>query len=305
MGQNCHHPPAPGTGFLSVGAVAFLRGSELQFSLRRLCPRAVIHLRAELRVPNVTGDNGPKNSPEGQGSSALPRSACSLGGGSVRCWRGSSFRAAAPFLWTPRKAIFLSSKHGQEEFPASQACLVVNLCFLDVQREIPLAGFQLLPPLGAAANPPNPACPIHLLHVASELTSPPGCPGTHQPGASVFLKSLRLTRVTVCLIQLACLGVAEDTFYRTANSGRFDDRQWKKWISQRAFVALYVASHRGHSEAVQYLLEHGKSHSGWVCSHGWCSVTKSCLTLCNLMDCSMPGFPVLHHLPESTQTHVH
>ena len=76
--------------------------------------------------------------------------------GGVRCWRGSSFRAAAPFLWTPRKAIFLSSKHGQEEFPASQACLVVNLCFLDVQREIPLAGFQLLPPLGAATTTPQP-----------------------------------------------------------------------------------------------------------------------------------------------------
>ena len=27
-----------------------------------------------------------------------------------------------------------------------------------------------------------------------------------------------------------------------------------------------------------------------------CSVTKLCLTLCNPMDCSIPGFPVLHHL---------
>ena len=35
-----------------------------------------------------------------------------------------------------------------------------------------------------------------------------------------------------------------------------------------------------------------------------CSVTKSCLTLGNTMDCSMPGFPVLHHLPEFAQTHV-
>ena len=35
------------------------------------------------------------------------------------------------------------------------------------------------------------------------------------------------------------------------------------------------------------------------------SVTKSCLTLCDSMDCSTPGFPVLHHLPELTQTHVH
>ena len=35
------------------------------------------------------------------------------------------------------------------------------------------------------------------------------------------------------------------------------------------------------------------------------SVAQSCLTLCNLMDFSMPGFPVHHQLPEPTQTHVH
>ena len=35
-----------------------------------------------------------------------------------------------------------------------------------------------------------------------------------------------------------------------------------------------------------------------------CSVTKSCLTLCDPMDCSIPGFPVLHCLPELAQTHV-
>ena len=38
---------------------------------------------------------------------------------------------------------------------------------------------------------------------------------------------------------------------------------------------------------------------------GGCSVTKSCLTLCDLMDCSTPGLPVLHCLPEFAQTHVH
>ena len=32
---------------------------------------------------------------------------------------------------------------------------------------------------------------------------------------------------------------------------------------------------------------------------------KSCLTLCNPMGCSIPGFPVLHHLPELAQIHVH
>ena len=35
------------------------------------------------------------------------------------------------------------------------------------------------------------------------------------------------------------------------------------------------------------------------------SVTQLCLTLCNPMDCSTPGFPIHHQLPELTQTHVH
>ena len=35
------------------------------------------------------------------------------------------------------------------------------------------------------------------------------------------------------------------------------------------------------------------------------SVTQSCPTLCNPMDCSTPGFPVHDQLPELTQTHVH
>ena len=34
------------------------------------------------------------------------------------------------------------------------------------------------------------------------------------------------------------------------------------------------------------------------------SVAQSCPTLCNPMDCSMPGFPVHHQLPELAQTHV-
>ena len=37
----------------------------------------------------------------------------------------------------------------------------------------------------------------------------------------------------------------------------------------------------------------------------FCLVVQSCLTLCDPMDCSMPGFPVHHHLPKLAQTHVH
>ena len=35
-----------------------------------------------------------------------------------------------------------------------------------------------------------------------------------------------------------------------------------------------------------------------------CLVTKSCLSLCNPTDCSMPGFPGLHYLPEFAQIHI-
>ena len=38
---------------------------------------------------------------------------------------------------------------------------------------------------------------------------------------------------------------------------------------------------------------------------GCCSVAQLCLTLCNPVNCSMPGLPVLHYLPEFAQTHAH
>ena len=38
------------------------------------------------------------------------------------------------------------------------------------------------------------------------------------------------------------------------------------------------------------------------CCGGDCSVAQSCLTVCDPMDCSMPGSPVLPYCPECTQT---
>ena len=40
-------------------------------------------------------------------------------------------------------------------------------------------------------------------------------------------------------------------------------------------------------------------------ARGCCSVAQSCPTLCDPMDCSTPGFPVLYCLPEPAQTRVH
>ena len=51
-----------------------------------------------------------------------------------------------------------------------------------------------------------------------------------------------------------------------------------------------------------YLL--GKE-AGSFLLHQFSSAAQSCLTLCDPMDCSTPGFPVHHQLPECAQTHVH
>ena len=49
----------------------------------------------------------------------------------------------------------------------------------------------------------------------------------------------------------------------------------------------------------------GKPSHCYTYSLQFNSVAQSCLTLCAPMDCSTPGFPVHHQLPELTQTHAH
>ena len=47
------------------------------------------------------------------------------------------------------------------------------------------------------------------------------------------------------------------------------------------------------------------SHTTVIKYNQFSSVSQSCLTLCNPMDCSMPGLHVHHQHPELAQTHVH
>ena len=47
------------------------------------------------------------------------------------------------------------------------------------------------------------------------------------------------------------------------------------------------------------------SWSYTFCRSQFSSVTQSCLTLCDPMDSSTPGFAVHHHILEIAQTHVH
>ena len=41
-----------------------------------------------------------------------------------------------------------------------------------------------------------------------------------------------------------------------------------------------------------------KDRKAWIAAVQFGSFTQSCPTLCDPMNCSMPGFPVLHYLPE-------
>ena len=59
-----------------------------------------------------------------------------------------------------------------------------------------------------------------------------------------------------------------------------------------------ISFSRGSSQPRDQTLD---SYVSWICCF---SVVQSCLTLCNLMNCSTPGFPVLHYLLEFAQIHV-
>ena len=56
-------------------------------------------------------------------------------------------------------------------------------------------------------------------------------------------------------------------------------------------------------EIEEWILNHWITRE--VPSVQFSSVTQSCLTLCNPMDCSMPGLPLHHQLLEFTRTHIH
>ena len=73
---------------------------------------------------------------------------------------------------------------------------------------------------------------------------------------------------------------------------------------QNGFSALKMLGARP-AEGKEYLEERAEANDlERSQSRGFSSVAQSCLTLCDPMDYTTPGFPVLHHLPELAQTHV-
>ena len=76
------------------------------------------------------------------------------------------------------------------------------------------------------------------------------------------------------------------------------------WLSTFHFISFSIVS----SRVIHVIAYMKMSFLLWLNNiplYSYCSVAKLYPTLCNPMDCSMPGFPILHCLPEFAQTHVH
>jgi len=88
---------------------------------------------------------------------------------------------------------------------------------------------------------------------------------------------------------------------RTGNCDPTDNRAFiahGKWSRQLLWTP---SMYKGAKRIVFLIGTVSTKHISWW----WCSVAKSCPTLCDSMDYGTPGFPVHHHLPEFAQTHVH
>ena len=62
---------------------------------------------------------------------------------------------------------------------------------------------------------------------------------------------------------------------------------------------------RSPGEEKGYSLQYSGLENSMDCIVQFSSVAQSCPTLCGPMNCSTPGLPVHHQLPEFTQNHVH
>ena len=73
------------------------------------------------------------------------------------------------------------------------------------------------------------------------------------------------------------------------------------FLLQGIFPTQEYNSHLLHCRQIFYRLSHEGSPDVWLLL----LFTQLCPTVCNPMDCSTPGFPILHHLPEFSLTPVY
>ena len=79
---------------------------------------------------------------------------------------------------------------------------------------------------------------------------------------------------------------------------------WQNWGFQALLYWVSLGTLMGMGGGLGYAWEVGLLIRRVLFSY-FSSVAQLCLTLCDPKDCSMPGLPVHHQLPEFTQNHVH
>ena len=177
---------------------------------------------------------------------------------------------------------------------------------------------SLLPPLWPHPGPVHPR--LVFAWTSATASSPSLCSSTHHPTLSQGARSLRTPesgQIPLSSAQnlplvphvkvkesrkscwsLPCPGSARSSFF-------FFPAQLLKPLKLLGFQpnpqGLSSTSWSCWSSCLSQLT----SHSPLLSFHHSCSAAKLCPAVCNPMDCSTPGFPVLHHLLEFAQTHVH
>ena len=102
------------------------------------------------------------------------------------------------------------------------------------------------------------------------------------------------------------LSTASDLLYKKCvRNGYFCKQRLCFYI----FVKDYHGNNNGTFFKLCYIISCNATIWSWQYQPFWTdqfsSVAQSCPTLCDPKDCSTPGLPVHHQLPEPTQTHVH
>ena len=125
-----------------------------------------------------------------------------------------------------------------------------------------------------------------------------GMPATHPPTLGTFFKKVNH--------RIKCYNPISKTVLLHLNCCHL----WQSYRQMRSFqTSLFsdsLISEVLHHVTVFVLIRNtARSFSNATDPAPLSSVTQSCLTLFNLMDCSMPGFPIHYQLRKPTQTHVH
>ena len=121
----------------------------------------------------------------------------------------------------------------------------------------------------------------------------------HVLGSTLFLACRKLP--SLCILPWPVRGVSlwrEISLFLILRKPLIPHETLSSWLS-----LTLITSQRPFPNATTVGVR--RFNEGIFSSVQFSSVAQSCPTLCDPMNCSMPGFPVHHQLPEFTQTHTH